>query len=74
MCSDQTRSAGPSNLFPASGAEHEKFINGVVEELSKHNRPIERPPDADDNSNTLHFVEQYTLETEKAPGKLHLTR
>ena len=49
-----------------------KFYSSISEEVVKSAKAYERPPENADNS--LVFIEEYTLETERGQGRIYLTR
>ena len=62
----------PSGIVQEDAGKLNKFYLSISEEVNKNARAYERPPDITDNS--LVFIEEYTLETEKASGRIYLTR
>lgn len=72
LATEQTMGPVASELFGGSIPNLGEFMAAVVEEIYKHAKQLERPLDTSDNS--LHFLEEYTLETEKGQGRIYLTR
>ncbi|KAA0200412.1 hypothetical protein HAZT_HAZT002170 [Hyalella azteca] len=72
IISDQTLGPNSSELFGGAIPSIKDFMDNVIEEVQKHAKPVERPPESGDYS--LQFIEEYTLETEKSQGRIYHTK